>query len=42
MPLNLAILMILFCENNKSTTGVFKIFLYHAVFEENKSNWTLF
>ena len=41
MPLNLAILMILLCENDKRTTGVFKVFLYHAELEKNKSNCTV-
>ena len=40
MPLNLAVLMILFCENDKKTLGLFKVFLYHAEFVKNKSNWT--
>ena len=39
MPLNLAILISLFCENDTRTPGVFKVFLYHAGFGENKSNW---
>ena len=38
MPLNLAILMSLFCENDKRTPGVIKVFFYHAEFEKNKSN----
>ena len=37
MPLNLAILMFLFCENDNRTPGVFKVFLYDAEFEKNKS-----
>ena len=40
MPSILAILMSLFCENNKKTPGVIKVFLYHAELEKNKSNWT--
>ena len=41
MPLNLAILMFLFCENDNRTPGMFKVFLYHAEFEINKSKWTV-
>ena len=36
MPLNLAIIIFLFCENDKRTPGVFKVFLYHAMFEKNQ------
>ena len=38
MPVNQAIRMILFCENDKKTPGVFKVFLYNAELEKNKSN----
>ena len=41
MPLNLAILMFLFCENDNRVPGVFKLVLYHAEFEKNKSKWTV-
>ena len=36
MPLNLASLMFLFCENDNRTPGVFKAFLYHAEFEKKQ------
>ena len=36
VPLNLAILMFLFCENDNRTYVVFKAFLYHAEFEKIK------
>ena len=41
MPLNLAAVMISFRKNDKKTPGVFKVFLHHAEFEKNKSNWTI-
>ena len=36
MPLNLAIGMTLFCEKDKTTPGVFKVFLYNAELGKNK------
>ena len=41
MPLNLAIVMILFCENDRRAPELFKVFLYHVEFEKNKSNCTV-
>ena len=38
MLLNLATGMILFCQNDKTATGVFKVFSYLAAVEKNKSN----
>ena len=41
MPINLAIFMFLFCENDNRTPGVFKVFLYHAEFEKNIYKWAV-
>ena len=41
MPLNLVILMFLFCENDNRTSVVFKVFLYHAEFEKKNQNGLL-
>ena len=41
MPLYLSNLRVLFCENNKKTPGVFKVFLFPAEFVKNKSNLTV-
>ena len=30
MPLNLTVLMLLFCKNDNRIPGVFKVFLFHA------------
>ena len=41
MPLNLAILMILVCENDKRTPGVFKVLVCHAEFEKTNQSGLL-